>query len=233
MPPKVPHLQWADFLDQFVWDQGEHVTFVGKTGSGKTTLAQQLLPRRDFVVALATKPSGRDKTMTALIRRERYKRIKEWPPPTVIGAKSQRVVLWPEFRRPEDIANQQVVLDKALRDIFAAGGWTVFADELFYLCKFLGMSRLFEVFWSQARSIGISIVGGTQRPAWVPLMAYSQCTHLFLYKTTDEADLKRIGGIGGLDNKLIREVAAGLPKYHALYVNLRDGELMTTKAEER
>ncbi|MEV6478032.1 hypothetical protein [Streptomyces sp. NPDC051657] len=219
--------------NHFDWQQGEHVTFVGKTGSGKTNLATQLLPMRDFVVALATKPSGKDKTMSSLLRVDKYTKITEWPPPTVIGARSRRVVLWPKFERPEDVANQQLIIDRALRDIFAAGGWTVFADELLYLCKFLGMTRLFEVFWSQARSLGISVVGGTQRPAWVPLMAFNQCTHLFMYRTTHDADLKRVGGLGGLDDRIIREVAAGLPKYHALYLNTYTGELLTTKAEKR
>ncbi|MGW4205005.1 hypothetical protein [Streptomyces sp. NPDC004726] len=227
----MPHAEWSEFLRRFRWEQGEHVTLVGNTGSGKTTLAQQLLPMRDFVVALATKP--RDKTMTSLIRTQGYERVREWPPPHIIGAKSRRVVLWPKFERPEDIGPQQAAIDRALRDIFAAGGWTIFADELYYLCKFLGMARLFEVFWSQARSIGITVVGGAQRPAFLPLMAYSQATHLFLYRTTDEVDLKRMGGLGGMDNRLIRETAMRLPKYHALYVNLRDGEMMTTKAEKR
>ncbi|MFD8943346.1 hypothetical protein ACFV00_15275 [Streptomyces californicus] len=227
-------MPWDEFLrDRFDWQQGEHVTFVGNTGSGKTNLATQLLPMRDFVVALATKPSGKDKTMSSLVRQDRYQKVTAWPPPTVIGARSRRIVLWPPFERPEDIHQQQVVLDRALRDIFAAGGWTVFADELFYLCKFLGMSRLFEVFWSQARSLGISIVGGTQRPAWVPLMAFNQATHLFMYRTTHDADLKRMGGLGGLDDRLIREIAPRLPKYHALYLNTRDGEMMITKAEKR
>jgi len=227
----VPHLPWEKFLRHFVWDQGEHITLVGPTGSGKTTLATQLLPRRDFVVALGTKP--KDSTMNKLIRGDGYKRIPEWPPPTIIGAKSRRVVLWPKFERPEDIVTQQQVIDAALRDIFAAGGWTLFADELWYLCKFLGMARLFEVFWSQARSLGITVVGGTQRPAFVPLMAYSSATHLFLYRSNDTVDLKRVGSLGGIDNKRIIEVVAQLPKHHALYVNTRDGELITTKAEKR
>jgi hypothetical protein len=216
--PRIPRADWATFLERhFVWEQGEHVTLVGKTGSGKTNLAQQLLPMRDFVCAIGTKP--KDDTMLSLIRKDKYKRIKEWPPPTVIGAKSQRIALWPRFERPEDVVDQQRVIDAALREIFAAGGWCIFADELYYLCKFLGLSRLFEVFWSQARSIGITVVGGAQRPAWLPLMAYSQATHLFFARTTDHRDVMRLGSLGGNDARLIADTLGSLRQYEFLYIN--------------
>ncbi|MFD7908343.1 hypothetical protein ACFV4G_39645 [Kitasatospora sp. NPDC059747] len=200
------------------------MTFVGPTGSGKTTLATQLLDRRQFVVALGTKP--RDSSLDKLIRGKKYRRIREWPPPPLAGRKSQRVVLWPLFRRPEDMANQQQQIDRALREMFTQGGWTVFADELFYLCHMLRLTKLLETYWTQGRSIGLSLVGGTQRPFHVPLFAYSQATHLFAWKINDERDLKRIGGLGGLSSKFIQETIMTLEKHEVLYVNTRDGEVM-------
>lgn len=233
MPPQpdIPRVEFAQFLRDFAWQQGEHVTTIGKTGSGKTNLIRQLLPMRDFVCAIGTKP--KDPTMLDLIKGDGYKRIYEWPPPRIIGAKSQRVALWPKFERPEDVANQQVVIDKALRDIFAAGGWTVFVDELLYLSKFLGMARLLEVFWSQARSIGITVVGGVQRPAWIPLMAYSQATHLLLFRTTDHRDMVRLGSVGGIDARLIADTVGRLRQYEVLYINTVTGQLVITKTEKR
>src|SRR3954471_22907642 len=47
---------WHDFASSFTFKQGEHCTLVGTTGSGKTTLARELLlPQRDYVVVLGTK----------------------------------------------------------------------------------------------------------------------------------------------------------------------------------
>jgi hypothetical protein len=227
----IRRVPFDQFLREFDWRQGEHVTTIGKTGSGKTNLIRQLLPMRDFVCAIGTKPA--DPTMLDLIKKDKYKRIYEWPPPSIIGARSQRVALWPKFVRPEDIANQQRQIDAGLRDIFAAGGWTVFVDELWYLCRFLGMARLMEVFWSQARSIGITVVGGAQRPAWIPLMAYSQATHLLLFRTTDHRDMMRLGSVGGIDARLIADTVAALRQYEVLYVNTVDGTLTITKTEKR
>jgi hypothetical protein len=204
------------------------MSLIGPTGSGKTTLARQLLDRRDYVAALATKPA--DRTMDGLIRRERYRRIRSWDERPPIVGKGQKLVLWPRFRRPEDMVNQQYQLDHALREMFVAGGWCVFADELFYLCKTLRLTSLLETYWTQGRSLGLSLVGGTQRPAHVPLFAYDQATHLFFWRDNDETNLRRVGGLGGMSAKVVRSAVMGLPKHKALYVNTRDGELLVTQS---
>jgi hypothetical protein len=224
-------MEWDDFLTEaFVWHQGEHVSAIGPTGSGKTTLILAILHRRAYVCALATKPA--DKTMVGLIRRG-YRRITQWPPPPRGIARQLRIVLWPPFKHPDDVANQRYQIDRALRAMFVAGSWTIFADEIYYLCKFLGLTKLLELIWTQGRSLGISLVGGTQRPAFVPLLMYSSATHLFFWRDNDEVNLKRIGGLGGKSAKLIRETVASLPKHTCLYLNTRTGQMVITKAPRR
>ncbi len=225
---EIPRVPWDEFMDGLDWRQGEHVSMIGPTGQGKTTLALALLPRRSYTVVLGTKP--RDKTLTSLIRNDGYKRIYQWPP----GPTRRRVVLWPVIRRPEDIPHQQEVLDAALRDIYAEGGWCIFVDEVWYLSVFLGMSRLLELFWSQARSLNISFVAATQRPAHVPLMMYSQPTHLFFWKDNDPANLKRLKELGGgLNSKLVAAAIESLRPFEALYLNTRTGAMAITTAPRR
>jgi energy-coupling factor transporter ATP-binding protein EcfA2 len=220
---------WEDFHAYFsrAWAQGEHVSYIGPTGSGKTTLALAILPIRQHVLALATKP--KDRTMDRLHRDERWPIVREWPPKRIRG-NADRLILWPPFSRPDDVVAQQVVMHRALVDAFTQGGWTIFADELFYLCRYLGLQRTLEMIWTQGRSVGITLVGGTQRPAHVPLLAYDQATHLFFWRDNDETNLRRIGGLGGLNSAAIRRTVASLPKHHALYLNTRTGETCTTLA---
>lgn len=164
--------------------------------------------------------------------RDGWRKVAAWDRvPAIAHRDAMRVVLWPPFRRPEDVANQQAQINTALREMFTAGGWTLFADELFYLVRYLKLTPLLEVWWTQGRSLGLTVVGGTQRPAHVPLLAYDQATHLFFWRDNDETNLRRIGGLGGLNASTIRRTVATLSKHECLYVSTRTGEMIVTRAE--
>lgn len=219
----LPRHEWQSFLaDVFDWKQGEHVSAVGPTGSGKTTILEAILPFRQWVVVVGTKP--KDDNLSRL-QKQGYRRIKEWPPPALC----QRVLLWPTFRGRRDLPTQRAVIQAALSDVFARGGWTVNADELAYLCEMLRLELDLKLIWQQGRSSGVTLVGATQRPAFVPLEMYSAATHVFFFRTNDKRDLDRIGGIGSTDPQLIRYYVANLAEHDALYLNTRTGFLCVTR----
>lgn len=223
---EIPVVEWDDFLPRFRWKQGEHVALVGPTGQGKTTLALQLVQLRSWVAIFASKP--KDKTLAGL-RAEGYVRVPRWPPP----AEASRVLVWPRWRDSADNRNQQAVFHEAINGMFRAGSWCVFADDVQHLTGKLRLGPDLDTLWLQARSLNISVIAATQRPRHVPLTMWSQSTHVFIWGTGDEEDLKRIGGLGGHSSKLIRSIVAELPKYHALYVNTRERRMCVTKAERR
>lgn len=209
-------VDFDELLDKMRWQPGEHVSIIGPTGYGKTTIARALLDRRRFVAVLATKP--KDSTLSKMEQSKQYRKIDKWPPPLSPELMS-KVLLWPKFQGSADIADQSQVIGEALMDMFAAGGWTIYVDELIYLVKMLGLKLDLELIWQQGRELKLSLVGCTQRPAWIPLELYSQATHLFMFRSTDERDLQRLGGIGGLDPATIRRTLRGLRKYDFLYIN--------------
>src|SRR5690606_28106209 len=100
-----------------------------------------------------------------------------------------------------------------------------------YLNNDLRLEPLLKLIWQQGRSIGLSLVATTQRPVNVPLFMYDQSTHLFFFRDNDEANLRRIGGIGWLNARQIRETVAKIPKHYFLYVNTRDGRMIVSKKE--
>ena len=229
----VPVVPWPQFLDGLTWRQGEPVSLVGPTGSGKTTLVLGLLPKREYVTVLGTKP--KDPTLDRLERSDGYERIRTWGDRRPLSDldRGRRQVLWPEYREMVDVAKHPHVFREAIHGMFAQGSWCIVADETFWLVETLGLGPELKQVWMQGRSLGLSLVAGTQRPAWVPLEMYSQATHVFFWRTSDARDLDRIGGLGAHDPKTIRAVVRNLRKHEALYVNTRTGELARTRAPER
>lgn len=221
----VPVVKWPDFETRFRWEQGEHVSAIGPTGTGKTTLLVRLSERRKYVCMLGSKPKDR---LLSGLERDGWRRTKTWPPawPT-LGR--QRVLLWPEWRSLLDVGPNAQTYAEALEQMFLAGGWCIAADELAFLCEDLKLTAPLRRIWTQGRSMEVSLLGATQRPAWVPRHLYSAATHVFLWRTRDQDDLRSIGGLGGIDPKLVRRIVAGLPRHAFLYANTRTDDLVISR----
>lgn len=212
---------WDEFLSRFCWFQGEHITIIGPTGTGKTTLALSLIHKRSAVVAFASK--AKDDTMDRLAQ-SGY-RLMEGFAPSVFS----HIVLQPPVRSARDQANQAQVFHDAIYSILRSGGWCTLWDEAAYLADDLGLTAAMRTLWQQGRSLGVSIIACTQRPAFVPVTAYSSATHLFFFRDNDEVNLSRIGGLGGIAAGPIREQVARLEGHSILYVNTRTGERLETE----
>lgn len=222
---EIERLSWEDFLASWQWRQGEHVTLLGPTGQGKTTLALEILPRRDYVVVFGTK--AKDATLQKLIKQDGYIKAEEWPPPPW----ADRVVLWPKTRKATYRIEQQKVFYDALVEIYMSGGRCVYLDELRYVCDTLRLAPYVENLWQQGRSLGISVVGGNQRPRFVPLNAYDQATHIFTWNFNDRENAKRLSEIVGIDEKEVTSIIRGLPKYDTLYINADTHRLAITNTK--
>lgn len=238
LPPRVP---FDVFMRHWRWEQGEHVTVVGPTGTGKTTLIRALMVKRydagGAVAVLATKP--RDANLTRWAREDGLTVVREWPPSwpwwkrtpeDVDGVPwDRRVMVWPHLRGAEDVPHMAAVHRRALGDTFAEGSWCVVAEELHYLSDVLRLDDELVTAWTQGRSNGVSIIGGTQRPVNIPLYAYSSATHLFFFGDNDEVNLARIQGLGGLSGGVVRETVRALPFHDVLYVNTRRRVMLRTR----
>lgn len=223
---RVPVRRW-DALP-ITWRQGEHVTIIAPTDGGKSTLMAALVAMRRWAVVVATKPE--DATLRRQYVRHGFHVARSWPPPE----SAERVLLWPRYRSPADRDHQRQILRDALDAIFAEGGWTVALDELHHLADSLGLADVLTDYWRMGRSNGLSVLAATQRPAHVPLDAYSQARHLFLGNTSDDRDQRRLGEISGpVDRDTIRAVLPRLPRFAFLYVDARTGRMAITRAPAR
>jgi len=206
------------------WRQGEHVSIIGPTGCGKTTLESRMLDIRDSVVVFVTKIH--DDTISRDF--PGYERIEKWPPPRTW---MNKVLLWP---RPEGTIRdtyrqQRVVFKDALDKIFRERNWCVVFDEQHYTCKQLGLEVENAMLLQQGRSSGLSVVNGTQRPSWVPVVTYSSATHAMIWRTTYRDDLRRLSELGGVDMRELNANLLRLGKHDFIYVNTRKGDIMRSQ----
>jgi hypothetical protein len=172
----VPHVDWTTFYETLDWRQGEHLALLGRTGSGKSMMAIDLLSiRTGYTVAFGVKP--KDETLDDLMKHEGYVRITSWPPKT---RDMRKVVLWPRVRSSDDISRLSPVFKDALDSVFASLAWCVYLDEARYLTDRLGLRQELIDMWILGRAGKLSIVACSQRPSWVPPEMYTQATHVFL-----------------------------------------------------
>src|ERR1700757_2783367 len=136
MPHRLQVMRWEQFGDMFAasWRQGEHVSFVGPTGSGKSVCALQMLnlvaQRKDkngmplSAVVLGLKP--RDETLSRFIRATDFEVIKQWPP--AFG--EEHSVVWPKgFKASDKAKRQRLIFEPLLDIIYQEGGQIIEISE--------------------------------------------------------------------------------------------------------
>lgn len=222
---RIASFSREEFLQtRWKYKPGEHTTFVAPTQAGKSTLAMQLLqvtatPRLPAVV-LVMKP--RDPTMTRWRKTLGYRQVRSWPPVPSIWQPGRPPgwFLWPKhtFDPDRDDALLYVQFRRAILDCYKRGNRIVEVNELYGISTELDLDRELQAVWSRGASMGCGLWGETQRPAYVPLYAYSQAEHVFLGMTPDKRDRDRLRDIGGQDPDEVAWEVARLPKYHMLYL---------------
>lgn len=224
---EAPRVPWDVFVRQELrWEQSEHFALIGPTGQGKTTMLMNLLPIHHYVTVFATKPA--DASMDRLIKNNGYLKMSRWR--SLDPRNVPRRVLWPNARRLNSVAKQKEVFTDAFDRIYREGAWTVAIDELWYVVNMLGLETFVKLYLLQARSLGISLLIATQRPANVPLEVYDQSTHLMFWRDNDRRNLDRLSDINSKDSALVREIVRNLDQFQVLYINTRTGKMIRTHA---
>ena len=211
----IKRIDREEFItDYFDYKPGEHVSIIGATGNGKTTLALQLLkatahPKLPAVI-LAMKP--KDDTIDkyradAKAEGIDYRLTRTWPPRKSLWTPGtpHGWVLSPKhtFDPYRDSPDHTEIFDRALLDSYKRGNRIIFADEAVSLTKELGLGLSMDTLWTKGRSMKCGMWAATQRPAWVPRNMFDQSTHLFLDYPADKQTRDRYKEISGVDPEVI------------------------------
>jgi energy-coupling factor transporter ATP-binding protein EcfA2 len=179
------------------WEPGQHLSLIGQTGTGKSTLAASLLESRKYKVVLKSKP---DKVTYPTDRTIR----------TAAGMDNTR---YDSFLLVPKYEDQQRQFSIALERVWRQGGWTIYGDELFYLSERLRLTKPIERLLTQGRSKGISVAIGMQRPARVTRFAISESTHVLSFGL-EGRDAKELSYA---TTRAVEDAVSGLPEHHFVW----------------
>lgn len=231
---EIPELPWPEFWAQFQRDYratretAQHVSIIGPTNTGKSTLAMKVAELRPYVYVLGTKP--RDAHMKAMLRRGGYRKVEQLPE---AGAGIRRAYIWPASKGAKSRPAQRAAFSDAFDHQFEVGVWHGLIDEGHYIASELGLADRIRIGYQQLRSNGAGFILCAQRPAWLPPDIYSSADHLFLFGTNDSNDLKRISGLNGVNDRVVRDAVANLRRdKRFLYVNTVTGALAISRLDK-
>lgn len=241
---EIAELERDEFLDEY-WNYqaGEHVTVLGPTQSGKTTLAFQMLHKvtpktdtyplpKDYIqgVVLVMKP--RDEVPEAEMKKLQYKKVTSWPPASSTRWHPRQPpgwVVWPKLGNIEtDDAKLTRVFDTVYKTLYAetakkkARPKIIFCDEIVGITKELGLERRVKAVFMRGSSMGLGQWSASQRPFEVPLLAYNSPTHLFIHRDDDKRNRDRYREIGGIDKDMIESVMREMELHEFLYFNRKE-----------
>lgn len=183
------------------WPQGEHVVIVAPTGAGKTTIASTIVGLRAYTIVFAVK--RHDDTLE-LFKKQGYKTLTAWPPEN--QHQYPHVIFWAKPTSLTDgLGKQSQSIKKVMDDVYLAGGWCCYFDEVGYLAGTLGLGKGIGVMLNQGRSNHITVVATMTRPtsviARIPKETLNQARHILIGKYINTDEQKACASVAGLDIK--------------------------------
>lgn len=226
--PVPERVDWAQLGPEFIAKWGrprgklmpEHLSIYGQTGSGKSyfeawALSNRAAARGSHVVALVTKKA--DSTMAAL----GWPIVERYPP----GYGKPQVIYWAKAEgkpgSPEGIRKQRASVLHLLDSLWTPDANVVLSfDELAYVVEDLRLRAVATRYYREGRSLGITIVATTQRPAGVVRQMHSEAGWKVAFAPEDEDDAKRMAEVLGNRRHYI-DVLMGLDREKFEFVILR------------
>lgn len=221
---KVPRVSRADFLRSFGerYRPGQHVTFLGPTQRGKTTLCIECLhvvisPTFKCTI-LAGKPSGRDNGL--LVWAPKYlnlRVVEEWPPEwSPRDRKRNGWVLHPKQKMDDaegtaDDAELRKQFGRAIMSNFRQSKRPTItvADEAYQVQNDLKLKKVYEkpLLRGAPHNAMWSLL---QRGAFASYLSYNAPEHIFIAYDPDQSNQQRYGEIGGIDPKQVSQIVGQL-----------------------
>lgn len=237
-----------EHLRRFAKDyrSGQHVTKLGPTGRGKTTLSSEMLGKvisPDMqVIVLHGKIQGRDSAIPRMAERNNLRIVHHWPPPMSIKQRKKKVngyILMPLVHAGETTAEENDLLQaefrRAIHDNYAQtkAPTITHVDESHQAQETLRLKTDLEGPLMRGAPHNAEW-NNVQRGRFVSYHCYDAPEHIIIFYDPDESNQKRYAEIGGVDKDAIidytshlrtERAASGQTISQALYIRRSGPEM--------
>lgn len=239
-PMQFPRMNREQFLVELgrSWEVGDHLSAIGPTKRGKSTLLGDLLRQTSvFDTVIIMTPKGPDPAYRGMGHP-----TASWPPRRAFGEmfkilftlipdrheedgpKIWRVTI--PIRKEEDWPRLAALFKKVLAEVprrpeNARNKWCIVVDESRYVCdpQILNLATQVRNGLILGRSKNVSIVNSFQAPRWIPREALDQISHALVWRNRDRDVAKRLADVAGIDPKEFLPVMANLAYHECIWVN--------------
>lgn len=161
----------------------ERVFICGKTGSGKTALAEFLLKKSNRLVVIDSKGNLKDR-MNLLDDNKGLKLLSK-------GREARVQILTPI------VDNPQLYFEDLFQQIYNMGNVILYIDEIFAITNGRDYGKWLTALYTRGRELGIGVWISTQRPSRIPMFSLSESDYYFMFRLQLDEDKKRMSKILG------------------------------------
>lgn len=230
---EVERVPWSELGPEFAktWGradprnpQPEHMEIVGMNGSGKTYFLAKVMQDRVAVrntpaVIICTKPADSTILKLGWEITDDFRKVR----------KARQAVFWPRTKKigRERRAFQREKIEDLLDNLWTPESNTVVAfDEIAYAESLSPDLRdTIEMYWREARSQGITVVGMKQRPQGANRHMSSESYWTIAFVPKDQADAERFAELFGAKRDWVPVLRAMDPDNHEFLIkDVRSGD---------